>query len=76
MRQCYPERLAWPPALRPLASAAAAALAVLLLVGLPLAAHATAAPAALQQISKALLHKLLYEEPNAQLQALGNVRLE
>lgn len=77
MRQSSPERLAWPPALRPLAAAAAvAALAVLLLIGPPLAARAAAAPAAPQQISHALLHKLLYEEPNAQLQALGNVRLE
>lgn len=73
MRQGATKRLTRPPVgARPLVAAAAAA--VLLLVTLAPAACAATAPAAAQQLPVVLLHKLLYEEPNAQLQALGNVR--
>lgn len=70
MRQNATERRTWPPVgARPLVAAA-----VLLLVALAPAACAATAPAAAQQLPDVLLHKLLYEEPNAQLQMLGNVR--
>lgn len=71
MRQRARAPHASPPAWRPLAAAATAALLLLALAPAASAAHA-AAPS--QQLPDAVLHKLLYEEPNAQLRALGNVR--
>lgn len=52
----------------PLAALLLAAVALL-----PIVACATAADTPTPKLSDAALHKILYEEPNAYLQALGNV---